>query len=394
MLLGLVGKPSAGKSTFFSAATLIDVEIAARPFVTIKPNQGTGFVSTDCVHKEMNVVCEPQNSKCVQGKRMIPATLLDVGGLIEGSWRGKGIGNQFLNELMRASALIHVLDVSGTTDAEGKPCSLHDPAIDVGFLESEIDYWVKGILSKNWEKIAKQASATKQVVEIIAKQLSGLGISEEQVKDVLEKHGFGEKPGYWEEEEVLRFASEIRKKSKPMLIAANKIDVKGAKENIERLRKEFPEHLFVPCSAESELALRKASKAGIIEYFPSSSDFTVLQQPNEKQKKALDFIKENVLNAFGSTGIQEAINKTAFGLLQMITVYPVEDSNKLCSGKGHVLPDAFLVKQGATAIDLAGTIHSSFPERFVAAIDCKTRKKLGKETELKNNDVIKIQLRN
>jgi len=392
MQVGICGKTNTGKSTFFSAASLVDAEIGNRPFVTIKPNQGTGYVTVKCVHQEFGKKCQPQNSKCEAGFREIPVTLLDVAGLIEGAWQGKGLGNQFMNDLMQASALIHVLDCSGTTDAEGNATKGHNPAEDVRFLEKEVDYWVKGILQRNWDKISKTADASGKPWEGIAKQLSGLGMNEEQVRNVFEREGFGEKPSEWNEEELLRFASAIRQKSKPMLIACNKMDLPEAKENFEALKKEFPEKIFVPCCAEAELALRKAAKAGLIEYVPGSGEFRELKEMPEKQKKALDFIREQVLSVFGSTGVQEAINKTAFGLLKLIVVYPVEDANKLSSGKGHVLPDAYLLKEGSTAIDLAAAIHTDFVQRFVAAIDCRTKQKLGKEHSLKNNDVVKVQL--
>ncbi|MDP2973832.1 MAG: GTPase, partial [Candidatus Diapherotrites archaeon] len=247
MQIGIVGKTNTGKTTFFSAASLVDAEIGNRPFVTIKPNQGTGYVTAKCVHPEFGKQCIPQNSKCENGIRLIPATLLDVAGLIEGAWQGKGLGNQFMNDLMQAAALIHVLDCSGTTDAEGNTTKGHDPANDVRFLEKEIDYWVRGILEKNWAKISKGATASSKPWEPIADQLSGLGMGEAQVKDVFESEHFGPKPSDWNEEEVLRFASAIRQRSKPMLIACNKMDLPQAKENFEKLKKEFPEKIFVPC---------------------------------------------------------------------------------------------------------------------------------------------------
>jgi ribosome-binding ATPase YchF (GTP1/OBG family) len=212
---------------------------------------------------------------------------------------------------------------------------------------------------------------------------------EEQVKEVFEKEGFSSKPGSWNEEELLRFASAVREQSKPMLIACNKMDLSSSKENFEQLKKEFPNKIFVPCSAESELTLRKAAKANLIEYVPGAKEFTVKGNLDEKQKHALDFIQEHVLDAFGSTGVQQAVNQTAFGLLNLIVVYPVEDANKLASGKGHCLPDAYLLKEGSTAIDL---IHTDFVNRFVAAVDCRTKQKLGKEHELKMDDVVKVQL--
>jgi ribosome-binding ATPase YchF (GTP1/OBG family) len=392
MQIGIVGKTNTGKTTLFSAASLVDAQIGNRPFVTIKPNQGTGYVTAKCVHEEFGKECMPQNSKCEKGVREIPVTLLDVAGLIEGAWQGKGLGNQFMNDLMQATALIHVLDCSGSTDAEGNPAKGYDPAEDVRFLEKEVDYWVRGILQRSWEKISKVADASGKPWESIGKQLSGLGMNEEQVKEVFERQGFSEKPSSWNEEEILRFASAIREKSKPMLIACNKMDLPDAKENLEALKKEFPDKIFVPCCAEAELTLRKAAKAGLIEYVPGGKGFEVKGSLNEKQKHALDFIKEKVLDVFGSTGVQQAINQTAFELLKLIVVYPVEDANKLSSGKGHILPDAYLLKEGSTAIDLARAIHTDFVERFVAAVDCRTKQKLGKEHALKKNDVVKVQL--
>jgi len=393
MQIGIVGKPSSGKTTFFSAGTLVDAEISSRPFTTINPNQGTAYVSRKCVHEELEKQCQPVNSKCEQGVRLVPIQALDVAGLIEGSWQGKGMGNQFMSDLMQATALIHVLDVSGTTDAEGNPCKGHNPAEDVRFLEREVDYWIKGILEKNWGKVSKQATSSGKPAEALAVPLSGLGMSEEQVKDVFDKQEFGAKPDEWNEEEILGFASAIREKSKPMLVACNKIDLPEAKENYERLVKEFPEKVFVPCSAEAELTLRKAAKTGLIEYVPGAKEFDVKGELEEKQQKALDFIKENVLAVWGSTGVQQCINKTAFELLGLIAVYPVEDANKLASGKGRVLPDVYLLKKDSNALDLAGAIHSDFVERFVAAVDCRTHQKLGKEHALKMDDVVKIQLK-
>ena len=392
MQIGIVGKTNTGKSTFFSAATLVAAEIANRPFVTIKPNQGTSYVAVPCVHAELKVTCEPVNSKCTNGMRLIPITLLDVAGLVPDAWQGKGLGNMFLNDLMQAQALVHVLDTSGRTDFEGNPTTSHNPADDVRFLEREITFWLKGILQKNWQKIGKTHVADlKQSAELLAKQLTGLGILEPEIKLVLEKGGFG-KPSEWNDEEMLRFVEEIRKESKPILIAANKMDVPESEKNLKKLREEFPEKVFVPVCAEAELALRRAAEHGLIDYVPGASDFKELQQLQEKQKHALNFIRENVLKKFGNTGVQQAINETAFKLLDLIVVYPVEDQHKFASGKGNILPDAYLLKRGSSAFDLAVKIHSSFGERFVAAVDCRTGQRIGKENALKNNDVVKIQL--
>jgi len=142
-----------------------------------------------------------------------------------------------------------------------------------------------------------------------------------------------------------------------MIIAANKADHPGAEENIEKLKSEFKDYIVIPTSAEIELALKKAQNAGIINY--TGNDFEILNESalNDAQKNALEYMR-NYLKKYGGTGIQDLINKAYFELLDMIVVYPVEDENKYCDKKGNVLPDAHLVKRGATAKDLAFKIHT------------------------------------
>jgi len=389
--IGLVGAPNSGKSTFFNAATLLNAETGNRPFVTIKPSQGTAFVKVECPHKELGVECNPQHGYCKNGWRFVPITLWDVAGLVPDAWQGKGLGNQFLNDIMRAKALIHVLDASGSTNTEGESVgeANFDPGQTVEFLEKEIAYWVRSILQRTWHETAKKAAAGK-TAEALAVPLSGLGVSENDIKEVLGKEAFNEKPRNWSESTLLEFAEEVRKKSKPMVIAANKADTKSGRENIGKLKALYPNQTIQAVSAEAELALRRADEHGLIEYVPGSNNFKELKEIPEKQKHALEFIRENVLEEFGGTGVQEIINKTAFDLLDLIVVFPVQDAVKWVSAKGNVLPDAHLLKKGSTALDLAYKIHTDIGERFVSALNCRTNQKIGKDTELKHLDVVKI----
>src|SRR5512137_919079 len=122
MLIGIVGKPNVGKSTFFSAATLAPAQIANYPFTTIEANRGVGFVKAKCPHVDFKVQCTPRTSKCEEGIRFVAVELIDVAGLVPGAHEGKGMGNKFLDDLRQASALVHVVDASGCTDAEGNVC--------------------------------------------------------------------------------------------------------------------------------------------------------------------------------------------------------------------------------------------------------------------------------
>jgi len=394
MEIGLVGAPNSGKSTFFNAATLQNAETGNRPFVTIKPSQGTGFVRVECPHTELGQDCQPQQGYCREGARFVPVTFWDVAGLVPDAWQGKGLGNQFLNDIMQAKALIHVLDVSGSTNTEGESVGEgnFDPRETVRFLEKEIVYWIKSILDRGWKETQKRVSAGSPF-EALAVPLSGLGVSEEDVKAVLIRNEFEEKPQYWTDETLMRFAEEIRKTSKPMVIAANKADMNIGEKNLKILRAEFPDETISPVSAEAELALRKADEHGIIKYIPGSGDFKELKALEGKQGDALNYIRENVLKKYGSTGVQEIINKTAFDLLDLMVVFPVQDGHKWMSAKGNVLPDAHLLRKGATALDLAFKIHTDIGNRFLAAVNARTQQKIGKDHELRHMDVVKIMTR-
>ncbi|MCW4047731.1 MAG: redox-regulated ATPase YchF [Candidatus Bathyarchaeota archaeon] len=393
-LLGIIGKPNTGKSTFFSAATLVPVEIANYPFTTIKPNRGVGYVRTPCVHQEFQVNDNPKNSICLNGIRLIPVELIDVAGIVPGAWEGRGLGNQFLDEIRRADALIHIVDASGGTDCEGRLCKPgeHDPLEDVQFLEREITMWMATILKKDWQKLARTAEAeSKDIYSMLEERLSGLGIKRSHIFEAIRNTGLNaDKPTSWSEEDLLKFVDALRRASKPMLIVANKIDLPNAEANVERLRKLG--YTVIPCSAEAELALRRAAEKQLIDYKPGDCNFKILEQSklSPSQIKALETIRERVLLKNGSTGVQDAINMAYFKLLNMITVYPVEDVEHLADHNGKVLPDAYLVPYGITARQFAYLIHTELGESFIYAVDAREKKRIGENAVLKDRDVISI----
>jgi len=394
MLLGLVGRPSSGKSTFFKACTLADILIASYPFATIKPNHGMGYVRIDCIDKGLGVKCMPRTGYCVNNQRFVPVDLLDVAGLIKGSSEGKGLGNQFLDDLNNADALIHIVDVSGETDSEGKETKSYNPIQDIEILENELDMWYLRILNKVWKSFSKKVQGEKKnFAQAIALQFSGLKVKENDVKQVILKGKYNaERPADWTDEELLKFAHDLRHISKPMIIAANKCDRPASKGNIENLKKAYPELIIVPCSSDSELALREASKTGLIEYIPGNKDFEVKGEISDKQKQALDSIKKNVLDEYGNTGVQKVLNVVVFDLLKYIAVFPA-GVHKLADSKGNILPDCFLIPDGSTALDFAYILHTDLGKNFIKALDVKTKQAVGKEYKLKHRDGIEIVTR-
>ena len=389
--IGLVGKPSVGKSTFFKASTLMNVDIANYPFTTIDANTGFAHVKIDCVDKEFDTQCNPRTGWCTNHTRYVPFELIDVAGLVPGAHKGRGRGLAFLSDLNEADALIHVLDISGSVNEQGEDVTAgsYDPAKDITFLENELDYWYLAILQKDWQKLARKITQEKMKPEkVLLDKLSGLQVTEDHIKKSLKD--FPTNLMEWTEDELYEFCKQMRKKSKAMVIAANKIDRPSGKQNYERLKKEFPQHTIIPCSAELELALREADKAGLINYQPGASSFDILQEDKltNKQQAALSYAKE-FLEEHKSTGVQDVMNAAVFDVLNYIAIFP-GGVKKLEDKDGNRLPDCFLLPQKTTALDFARHLHTDFAKHFIKAIDVRKKLPIAKDHELAHRDVVEI----
>ena len=393
MLIGIIGKANVGKSTFFNAATELAIQAANYPFTTINSNVGIIHARQKCVCTEFGVQDNPIHSICIDGNRFIPLNLIDIAGLVPGAHLGKGLGNKFLDDARQADALIHIVDASGSTDSEGKPISpgTGDPISDVRFVEEEFDLWLVSVVSRDWNKVSREAESQGQKLEqMLAKRLSGLAIGSHQIADALDETGLRYKKTIsWTQEDIFNFCKTIRLKSKPIVLAANKADLPTVDKNINAMKKTGRD--VIVCASEAENLLRRAAKKGIIHYLPGDNSFYIKQEAelNDQQKKVLSIIS-NILSKYGSTGIQEVINYACFKLLNLIVVYPVEDDLKLTDKKGNILPDARLLPRGSTARDLARAIHADLAKGFLYAIDIRSKQRVSSEYKLKNNDVIKI----
>ncbi|MFZ8855530.1 MAG: TGS domain-containing protein, partial [Thermofilaceae archaeon] len=245
--------------------------------------------------------------------------------------------------------------------------------------------------SRDWERLSKTIEYTRKFDELYSR-FAGLGIKPQVVQQVVEELGLsGKRIAQWSQDDLMSLVREARRASKPILIAANKADLPTAPENIKRLTEQFKgRYVVVPTSAEAELALRRAAKAGLIKYIPGSSSFEVVGRLTPEQRKALDYIEENVLKRYGSTGVQDALDKAVFELLGMIAVFPVENEKKLTDSKGNVLPDVYLVHRDSTARDLAYEIHTELGEKFAFAIDALSGRRLGSDEKLSHRMIVKI----
>jgi ribosome-binding ATPase YchF (GTP1/OBG family) len=381
MLIALVGKPNAGKTTLFNALTMGKAQVADYPFTTIDPNKGVAFATVNCPCAELHTKCNPRVGKCENGVRQVPVNVVDVAGLVEGASEGKGMGNQFLSDAAQADALVLVVDASGSSDLEGRkvPEGSGNPVEEAEMILSEIEKWLVQVIARNAHK-AKGKSFSE-----FAQLLSGIRVSEDQIRQAVLESGLGEGFSSWNSDELQKISRQLLKKTKPVAIAANKSDSKFAFENAGKLRLAFPDFPVIETCGDAELAFERALEKGFFE--KSDGKVKIKEGVDPKLHSALSRILE--IREKG-TGVQKLLNSVVFDLLKIIVAFPVEDEAHFKDNKGSVLPDAILLPKNSTPIHLAERIHSDFAKHFLYAIDARKKMRLGRDHALENGSVVRI----
>jgi len=381
VLLACVGKPSAGKSSFLNSVSDASAKVGNYPFTTIKPNQGVSYLPIDCPCKKHGKEnqCKPRHGSCVNGVRHVPVQMLDVAGLVPGASEGHGLGNQFLDDLRHANALIHVVDVSGTTDANGKVTQGYDPINDIDWLRSEIHSWITNNLLKKWPNIVRRHVATKSTaIETLQTQFSGYGSTSAVVAKFMDKLGIKDPLETWDDDMVRKVVNGFMDERFPTVVALNKIDMADADKNITKIMRKYDPNTLVLTSALAEAFLREMHKKRYINYqegtdivdtkedLPDSD----LKPMDEKLKSRVEKVQDLVLYRYGSTGVHDVLRR-AVEMLGVIPAYPVKSLANFSSGtginKGGAFRDCILIWPGTTVREFAKIVHPEIDKYYLYA---------------------------
>lgn len=302
-----------------------------------------------------------------------------------GAHQGRGLGNKFLDDLRHADALIHVVDASGTVDAEGKETRGYDPSVDIAWLRSEVVAWILGNLMQKWGSIRRRHIAVKaSAVETLQGQFSGYGATSTVINRTLDRAGVREPLEDWSDETVHHVVNSFVDEKFPTVIALNKIDHPDADKNISKIAKMQDPKTLVLCSAISEIFLRKMAKQGYIKYVEGSEfvdtkedlmeqgDATGggLKDLDDKNRNRIEKLKDMVLYRFGSTGVVQVLSRAA-EMLGLVPVFPVRNTTTFASGASaskFVFRDCVLVKKGSTVGDVARKIMGDAPIAYVEGV--------------------------
>ncbi|WP_049896912.1 TGS domain-containing protein, partial [Haloferax sp. ATCC BAA-645] len=286
--------------------------------------------------------------------------------------------------------LVHVVDFSGETDIEGEATEGHDPREDIGFLENELDMWYLDVLEKGIDRYRSGYHGEDKDIEVdLAEQMSAFKTNKDEIKQIILSLGLELDPDEWDDADKESLAREIRKRTKPIIIAANKMDKPVSQENYEEITADSDyEHLtFVPTSAHAEKALKKADEGGVVDYRPGDDDFDIVGDVSDEQEAGLEQIREFVTE-FGGTGVQQSLENALFDVMGAIAIFPGSANGK--SDSQGVFRDCFILPEGSTTEDFAYHLHSDIGDGLLHGIDCHSKRQIGSDHELSHRDVVEI----
>lgn len=341
---GIVGLPNVGKSTIFSLLTESDVDIANYPFCTIEPN--VGIVNVD--DERLTEI-----SKLIPAKRVIPAVteFVDIAGLVKGASKGEGLGNKFLASIREVGIIAHVVRCFENKDIVHVSGTIN-PEDDIKTINLELVLSDLETIQKRYEKEAKQSRLQKDKsgnLEIYQKAIATLE-SEKPLRSV-----------DWSDEEQKVLSSLFLITMKPVVYVCNvdENSVASGNKYSDAVKK-------IAESENSEVVLISAA---------IEKDIASLETEEEKKemRDALE-IKTSALSN---------LVRTCYHTLGLRTFFTVgEDEDR-----------AWTFKEGMSAPECAGIIHTDFQKGFIKAevYSYDDLKEYKSESEVKKKGLLRLE---
>ncbi|CAD98710.1 GTP binding protein [Cryptosporidium parvum] len=390
-IIGCVGKPSSGKSTFFSSITDNPAKIGNYPFTTIEPNVGITHYIAECPCKKYNVICKPKYGNCNNGYRYVPIKMLDIAGLIPGAHLGNGLGNKFLDDLRHAHVLLHIIDISGNTNEKGEYTTNYNPINDHEWLRIEIEMWIFNNINSNWSSVVRKSKTSDiSISKLLLNQFSGYGCNELMISKLISSMKLKDSVDFsnWDKTNILDLVRQFIKIRFPFVLVLNKADImsESSDSNIVKFYEKYgSDHEIVVASSLAEYFIKKMVRQNYIKLVYDSNNYNYssfitsedihneeshgLKLIDDKLKSRLENIKDMVLFRHGVTGVQDAVNK-AVDLLGLIPIYPVKNIKTFTNNlhdetNNSAFQDCILVPNGTMVKTLLKSLHIDLEKNLV-----------------------------
>lgn len=313
---GIVGLPNVGKSTLFNALTAAGIEAQNFPFCTIEPNKGIVAVPDPRLN-EISGIVNPE--------KMIATTteFVDIAGLVKGASEGEGLGNKFLSHIRETQAIIHVIRCFENPDITHVHDEV-DPVVDLETVETELLLSDIETLSNALMRLEKASRSGDKEIAVQKEKFESL--SAELSSGVLGRNA----EAYIKDSEAFKELGLIT--VKPCLYVGNVEDLDAGNDLLDQLTN-----------------------------YANERDSVVLPMCNQLEAEIAELDYEEGLEFLQDMGLDEpGLNKLireSYKMLSLITYFT--------AGEKEVR--AWTVKDGSTAPEAAGVIHTDFQKGFIRA---------------------------